>query len=148
MKSPFIAALVSLALLSACATGSRDNRARVAGHYVTTGFNESLVVDLADDGSYVMEDEWASCAIGPNGELPAVTHSKETGIWRSENGVVSLDPKARVGEFPTLPNFLPAYARKLIPQRQGVSRLLVNADHPKDFILKETKSPNRVAGSN
>jgi hypothetical protein len=71
-----------------------------------------------------------------------VTHSKETGIWRSENGVVSLDPKARVGEFPTLPNFLPAYARKLIPQRQGVSRLLVNADHPKDFILKETKSPN------
>lgn len=132
--------LIFATLLAGCATASKDAKADFAGYYamVKGGFNESMSVELAPDGSYVLDHELFACVIGPNGEMP-ITCSREEGIWRFEGGMILLEPKARTKDFPDAHVFVPALAHRLLPKRDGFSRLLVNAEHLDSFVMKKTK---------
>jgi hypothetical protein len=135
--------LILLIAVCGCATPAKDGSA-LAGRYTMTkgGFNEVLSIDLESDGSYALDHELIGCVIGPNGDI-AITHNREEGIWRFENGVVVLQPSARTKDFPDEPVFVPALGRRLIPKTSMFDRLLVSADYPEHFILKKTKKPNK-----
>lgn len=145
MRPLLISVVVTAGVLAGCATASKEAANDFAGHYamINGGFNEALNVELARDGSYVLDHELFACVIGPNGQMP-ITYSREEGTWKLEGGVVVLEPKAQTKDFPNAPVFVPALARGLIPKRDGFSRLLVNADFPEHLVLKKTKKPNRL----
>lgn len=132
--------LIIASLLAGCASAPKEAKTEFAGYYamVKGGFNESLSVELSPDGSYVLDHELFACVIGPNGEMP-ITHSREEGTWKFEGGMILLEPKARTKDFPDAPVFVPALAHRLLPKRDGFSRLLVNAEHPDGFVMKKTK---------
>jgi hypothetical protein len=137
-----IVSLMLVTLLAGCATASKEAKTEFVGYYamVKGGFNESMSVELASDGSYVLDHELFACIIGPNGEMP-ITYSREEGMWRFEGGVIVLEPKARTEDFPDASVFVPAYAHRLLPKRDGFSRLLVNADYPDHIVMKKTRKP-------
>jgi len=136
-------------VLAGCVTASKEPKTEFAGYYAMTkgGFNESMSVELAPDGSYVLDHELFACVIGPNGEMP-ITCSREEGTWRFEGGMILLEPKARTKDFPDAPVFVPALAHRLLPKRDGFSRLLVNAEHPDGFVMKKTKKADPVGTDN
>ena len=136
--------LVAVGLICGCASIPKDGNALV-GYYamIRGGFNESLSIGLAQDGSYVLDHELLACVIGPNGEMP-ITYSKEEGTWKFEGGMVMLEPKARTKDFPDTPVFAPALARRLVPRRDGFSRVLVNADYPEQFVLRKAQKPSHL----
>lgn len=134
--------LIAAGLACSCTSPPTDGSALV-GYYamIKGGFNESLSVELAQDGSYVLDHELSARVTGPNGQMP-ITHSQEKGTWKVEDGVVVLEPKARTKDFPDAPVFVPALARRLVPKRDGFSRVLVNAEYPEHLVLKKTPKPS------
>jgi hypothetical protein len=141
MKPWFIVFAVA-GMVAGCVAPPNEEARDLAGVYTMTkgGFNESLNLALAPDGSYVLDHELFACVIGPNGELP-IFRNREEGSWKFEGGMVLLEPKARTKDFPEEAVFAPALARRLIPRREGSSRLLVNAEFPEHLVLRKTKQP-------
>lgn len=141
MRGVFAIGLVA-GLLTGCVTFRDDDGRRHAGYYVMTkgGFNESLRVELMPDGRYVLDHELFMCVIGPDGELP-VHYARGEGRWRFETGLILLQPEARTEGFPDAMVFVPALAHRLWPQRQGFTRLLVNAGIPGVLVLTKTTKP-------
>jgi len=141
--------LLLVIVLAGCASAPKEAKTEFAGYYamVKGGFNESLSVELAPDGSYVLDHELFACVIGPNGGMP-ITYSREEGVWRFEGGMILLEPKARTKDFPDSSVFVPALAYRLLPKRDGFSRLLVNVDHPDGFVMKKTKKADPVGTDN
>jgi hypothetical protein len=141
--------LLLVIVLAGCASAPKEAKTEFAGYYamVKGGFNESMSVELAPDGSYILDHELFACVIGPNGEMP-ITYSREEGVWRVEGGMILLEPKARTEGFPDAFVFVPALAHRLLPKRDGFSRVLVNANHPEHFVMKKTKKPDSVGRDN
>jgi hypothetical protein len=141
--------LLLVILFAGCASAPRNAKSEFAGYYamVKGGFNESMSVELAPDGSYVLDHELFACVIGPNGEMP-ITYSREEGVWRFEGGMILLEPKARTEGFPDASVFVPALAHRLLPNRDGFSRVLVNAEYPEHFVMKKTKKADPVDTDN
>ncbi|MBI5380628.1 MAG: hypothetical protein HZA31_01890 [Opitutae bacterium] len=135
--------------LAGCASAKKEAKTEFAGYYamVKGGFNESMSVELARDGSYVLDHELFACVIGPNGEMP-ITYSREEGTWKFEGGVIILEPTARTKDFPDATVFVPSLAHRLLPKRDGFSRLLVNVDHPEGFVMKKTKKADPAGTDN
>ena len=141
--------LLMVVVLAGCTSAPKEAKTEFAGYYamVKGGFNESMSVELAPDGSYVLDHQLFGCVIGPNGEL-TITYSREEGTWRFEGGIILLEPKARTKDFPDAPVFVPALAHRLLPKRDGFKRLLVSVDHPDGFVMKKTKKADPIGTGN
>lgn len=136
-----------LIALVGCAKSSPSSTRSLSGLYtmVQGGFNEALNIQLAADGSYILDHELFACVIGPNGEMP-LTCAREAGTWTIESGLVVLRPRARSPDFPDANVFAPAFARRLRPQGQGLNASLVNADYPSHFVFKKTDQAQHLFG--
>lgn len=125
--------------VTGCATAHRDEKSGIAGHYamIEGGFNESMDVELAGDGSYILDHLLVFCTVGPDGVLP-ISGGREEGVWKFEGDVLVLKPRTLTKDFPDAAVFAPALARRLRPTRDGFSQLLVSVEDPQYFILKKT----------
>lgn len=141
--------LLLVMALAGCASAPKEAKSEFAGYYamIKGGFNESMSIELARDGSYVLDHELFAGVIGPNGEMP-ITNSREEGVWRFEGGMILLEPKARTEGFPDGSVFVPALAHRLLPKRDGFSRVLVNAEYPEHFVMKKTRKADPVGPDN
>ncbi len=131
------------ALLAGFVSPPEKVKSDVVGYYTMTqgGFNEWMSVELADDGSYILNHKVFMCVIGPNGEMP-INYSKEEGTWRFDGEVILLEPKAQTKDFPDSSVFVPSLTRRLLPKMDGFIRVLVNADFPDRMVMKKTKKPS------
>ena len=139
IRMVFLAALLAFA---GCATASKSPKEDIVGYYAMTlgGFNEELNVELAYDGSYVLNHALMCCSINDDGEL-LVDHSQEKGTWKFEQGVLTLTPTTQTQGFPNQAVFVPIPARRLVPKPDGRNQLLMNAVYPDHFVLTKTAKP-------
>ena len=125
------------AILASCATEPKPLSATLPGFYTMTagGFNEKLTVDLKKDFTYSMDHQLISCT-----DL-STTFSREEGIWRSADGLVLLEPKARTEGFPDASVFAPAAFRRLVPKADENGFYLVHPDFPTRCVLTKGVRP-------
>ncbi|MEY2880331.1 MAG: hypothetical protein RLZZ15_2711 [Verrucomicrobiota bacterium] len=128
-----------VAALAACSTPHETTRQDVVGRFVMTkgGFNEWLTLELNADGSYGLDHAMFACVIGPNGEMP-IHHGREEGIWRIEQGIVALEPRARSKDFMDAPVFVAVHVQRLAFRRAAGHRTLVHATAPEFLTLSES----------
>jgi hypothetical protein len=141
MKSPAAIMLVLAVVLGGCTTANtRDAQPKdVLGRFVMSkgGFNEWLALELKADGSYGLDHAMLACEIGPNGEMP-IHHGREEGIWRIEQGIVALEPRARSKDFMDAPVFIAVHVQRLAFRRAAGRRTLVHATAPEFLVLQES----------
>ena len=132
MRSRLALLLTVVAAISGCATTREVQPKDVPGRFVMTkgGFSEWLALELNTDGSYGLDRALFACVIGDDGVLP-MYYGREEGTWKIDQGMVTLEPRARTKDFMDAPVFVAVHVQRLVFRREGGKRVLARAADPR-----------------